>query len=350
MVLGVLLALVPSGLSANQGGTPRFQHVFMLIEENHERSRIVGNPNAPTFNQLAQTYGQATNFFGVTHPSEPNYVAGVGGDYFGIQDDDAYNCQSNATTPPPPMGGPGCGTKYSTPPGYPPHTINAPNLASQLDAAGLSWKGYFQALPSAGFTSTCAPGPGSQCLYASKHNGFINFASVQNSAADLQRLVPLDGPSGQLAADLASGNVPAFSYIVPDQCHDEHGLGSCTSATGGSCNDACLVSTSDTYAAGIINEIMQSPVWRHGNNAIVITWDEGDSDRSCCVTNPNGNPGGGNIMTIVVTNHGPQGGVQDATPYNHYSLLRTIESAFNLDCIAHACDADVKVMLPLLRN
>ena len=99
-LLGALVALMPGSLAAEQGGTTRFQHVFLLIEENHDRSQIVGNPNAPTFNRLAETYGQATNYFGVTHPSEPNYVAMIGGDYLGIQDDDAYNCQSNATIPP----------------------------------------------------------------------------------------------------------------------------------------------------------------------------------------------------------------------------------------------------------
>jgi hypothetical protein len=338
-----LLALLPKAVVADQGGMPRFQHIFVIIEENHERSAIIGNPAAPNFNRLANAYGQATNFFGVTHPSEPNYVAGIGGDYFGIQDDDAYNCQSNATLPPPPVGGPGCGSVYATPPGYPKHTISGPNLAQQLDSAGLSWKGYFQSMPSPGFLGTCAPGTGSQCLYASKHNGFINFASVQNSPADLNKMVPLDGTGGQLASDLSSGNVPNFSYIVPDQCHDEHGLGSCPS-------DSTNITTSDTYANDIVNEIMQSPAWKQGNNAIVITWDEGDSDLGCCGTNPNGNPGGGNVMTIVISNHGPTGGVQDPAPYNHYSMLKTIESAFNLGCIAHACDGGVNVMLPLMRD
>jgi phosphatidylinositol-3-phosphatase len=336
-----LTALLPRTLAADQGGISRFQHVFLIIEENHERSDIIGNSNAPNLNKYATTYAQATNYFGVTHPSEPNYVAGVGGDYFGIQDDDAYNCQSNATTPPPPAGGPGCGSHYATPPGYPPHTVSAPNLAQQLDEAGVSWKGYFQSMPNPGFTGTCAPGPGSQCLYASKHNGFINFTSVQNSQSDLNRMVPLDGPGGQLAADLQSGNVPNFSYIVPDQCHDMHGLGSCPSTQAN-------IAAADTYAGTIVDEILKSPVWKEGNNAIIITFDEGNSDQGCCVTNPNGNPGGGKVYTAVISNHGPDGGFQDSTPYNHYSLLRTIESAFNLGCIANSCN--VQPMLPLIRK
>jgi phosphatidylinositol-3-phosphatase len=339
-VVATLLALAPGHVGADPGGMPRFQHIFVIIEENHDRSQIVGNPNAPNFNRLANTYAQATNFYGVTHPSEPNYVAGIGGDYFGIQDDDAYNCITNATTPPPPLGGPGCSSAYATPPGYPNHVLTGkPNLAAQLDAAGLTWKGYFQALPSVGSTVTCAPGPGSSCLYASKHNGFINF--LQNNPSDLAKMVPLDGPGGQLASDLTNDTVPNFSYIVPDQCHDEHGLGSCPS-------DATNIGVSDTYASDIVNEILASKAWQKGNNAIFIFWDEGNTDQGCCVTNPNGNPGGGNIMDIVITNHGPQGGFQDSTSYNHYSALRTIEDAFNLGCIANSCN--VSSQLPLMRK
>jgi phospholipase C len=335
--IATFLALVPGHVAADPGGMPRFQHIFMIIEENHDRSQIAGNPNAPNFNHLASTYAQATNFFAVTHPSEPNYVAGIGGDYYGIQDDDAYNCVSNATTPPPPSGGPGCGSSYTS---YPNHVLTSkPNLAAQMDAAGITWKGYFQSLPSAGSTVTCAPGTGGNCLYASKHNGFINF--VQNNSTDLAKMVPLDGSGGQLASDLENDTVPSFSYIVPDQCHDEHGLSSCP-------NDANNISVSDSYASNIVSEILASKAWKQGNNAIFILWDEGNTDTGCCVTNPNGNPGGGNVMDIVITNHGPQGGFQDPTPYNHYSALRTIEDAFNLGCIANSCS--VSSQLPLMRK
>ncbi len=95
--------------------------------------------------------------------------------------------------------------------------------------------------------------------------------------------------------------------------------------------------------------IMSSHVWKDGNNAIVITWDEDDfSDAGqpgtgCC----GANPGGGHVATIVIRNHGAKGPTVDNTAYNHYSLLRTMEAAFGLPCLAHACDSVVPTMNPL---
>jgi hypothetical protein len=97
---------------------------------------------------------------------------------------------------------------------------------------------------------------------------------------------------------------------------------------------------------------MSSETWQRGRNAIVITWDEDDfSDAGlpgtgCC----GADPGGGHVVTIVITNDG-QHPITDSTPYNHYSLLRTYEAAFGLPCLANACDtaAGVKPMTPLFR-
>jgi hypothetical protein len=103
----------------------------------------------------------------------------------------------------------------------------------------------------------------------------------------------------------------------------------------------------------LVTRIQASPIWRNGNTAIVITWDEdGKADRvpgapqSCCVVDGH-NPGGGHIPTIVVTNHGPRG-LTDSTHYDHYSLLRTFEDAFGLDGhLRHAADPAVAPMAPL---
>jgi hypothetical protein len=117
--------------------------------------------------------------------------------------------------------------------------------------------------------------------------------------------------------------------------------------------DDGLVRSGDATIRTLIAQIQASPIWRRGNTAIVITWDEdGKADRvpgapqSCCVVDEH-DPGGGHIPTIVITNHGPRG-VADATPYDHYSLLRTIEDAFRLDGhLRHAGDPSVVPMTPL---
>jgi hypothetical protein len=163
-------------------------------------------------------------------------------------------------------------------------------------------------------------------LYASKHNPFLNFTGTQGALANMV-------PDTQLAADLAAGKLPDFSLIVPDQCHDMHGTGGCTDTSG-------LISAGDTYVGNTVRAIMASKSWRQGRNAIVITWDEDDfSDAGqpgtgCC----GADPGGGHVVTIVITNKGNKYPLTDNTAYNHYSLLRSYEDAFGLPCLANACD------------
>jgi phospholipase C len=313
--IGVLSVALPASVSAQKPivtgtGIPRYQHVFLIMMENHSYNEIIGNPLAPKINALAQTYGLATNYFGVTHPSEPNYVASIGGSFFGIQDDNSYLINK----------------------------IDAPSLASQLEDAGLTWKTYQQALPFPGYTGTRFPTSG-PTLYASKHNPFLNFANIQSNPAELQKIVP----DTQLAADLQSGDVPNLSYIVPDQCHDMHGTTGCS-------GDATLLPEGDAYVSHTVNAIMASDTWQHGNNVIVVTWDENDfstdTPNGCC----NATAGGGHVATIVIADHGSRG-VTDGTAYNHYSLLQTIEIAFHLGCLQNTCDTvNVRPMAPLLAN
>ena len=85
------------------------------------------------------------------------------------------------------------------------------------------------------------------------------------------------------------------------------------------------------------------PFWSQGNNAIVITFDEGNGTAGCC----DAVPGTGRVATVVITNNGPRA-LQDSTPYNHYSLLQTIQQAFGLGCLQYTCDtANVTPMTAL---
>src|SRR5215471_18458216 len=72
---------------ALSSGVPRYDHIFVIVEENHGLTDVIGNPAAPNLNTLARQFGLATMYFGVSHPSEPNYVAILGGDFFRIADD-----------------------------------------------------------------------------------------------------------------------------------------------------------------------------------------------------------------------------------------------------------------------
>jgi phospholipase C len=174
---------------------PRLNHVFVIVEENNGFHDVIGNRAAPNLNALARTFGLATDYFGVSHPSEPNYVGLLGGNTFGVNSDDAYWT----------------------------HEVRAPSLISQLDHAGISWKAYLQGSPHPGYQGICYPAkcngaPDSDPLFVSKHDGIQNYVSSLNPL-DWSRQVPI----GELPGDLASGNVPRFSYVVPDECHDMHG-------------------------------------------------------------------------------------------------------------------------------
>jgi hypothetical protein len=299
------LAAAPGPAAA---AVPHLDHVFVIMEENNGFHDVIGNPAAPNLNALARRFGLATDYFGVSpDSSESNYVALLGGSVHRVTSDDAYWTQE----------------------------IHAPSLISQLDHAGISWKAYLQALPYPGYQGICYPAkcngaPDSDPLYVSKHDGIQNYTTSLNPA-DWSRQVPI----GQLAVDLRAGDLPRFSYVVPDECHDMHGDPPYCLDSGNikDPQNQHLVAVGDAYLGQLVSEITHAPFWAKGNNAIAITYDNGDNSAGCC----DAKPGGGRIATVVVTSHGPRG-VRDGQPANHYSLLSTIQRAFGLGCLAHTCD------------
>ncbi len=316
---------------------PRYSHVFVILDENRNYDRILDPVVAPNISSLAKTYGVATRFYGEVHPSEANYVALLAGDTFGIHDDDAYYCHPASTQP---------FCDGASAPGYADHTISARHLGDQLQARGLSWKGYYESIPEAGSGAVVASDPAfdngtrKTALYASKHSGFMNFASVQTDPHRADRIVGFS----QLQTDMASGDMPAFAVIVPNQCNDMHGLhGEGVPADCDGLNEPALIRRGDAANGVLVRELMASPVWRSRENvAIVLTFDEGSGKtrEGCCGVTPDAvsNFGGGHIPTVVITNHGVRG-VADDTAYNHYSLLRTIEDAFGVtEHLRHADD------------
>jgi phosphatidylinositol-3-phosphatase len=322
-------------------GVPRYEHIFLIIEENRSYTEIIGEQSiAPNINRLAHLYGLATQFYAEVHPSEGNYVAMLGGDTFGIHDDDAFYCKPNTSD----TYCPGSGR-----PGYVDHSVSQRSLVDQLEARGLTWKAYMESIPTAGSTvarwpKSDQPGVPAE-LYAVKHNGFMSFSRVQNDPQRAQKIVGFD----TLLNDLAAGKMPNYAHIVPNQCNEMHGRddGPMTPEDCRKSNTSGLIKRGDKVVGDLVEKIMHSSVWQKRENvAIVITFDEnGKAERNqgpqgCCGYDPASaaNFGGGRIPTIVIANHGVRN-VSDPTPYNHYSLLRTTESAFGIDeYLAHAAD------------
>jgi hypothetical protein len=404
-ILGLSMAMCVGTAFAGEGkvpkGVPHLDHVFVIMMENHGYSQIVGNPNAPFTNQYANSVNSATNYFAVAHPSLTNYLEVVGGSNFGVHSDnnsDWHNSQCSpdlvagtVNTDNPASGNicpiSGTGTDAETPVidytnetqgppgninvdgkiGFPAaHGIAGKTIADQLAEHHGSYKSYQESLPvggadlinnSDGFFSNLTdfssilpllnpPLSSSDLvnLYAAKHNPFAYFQSTQegtNRRNTLQNTVNFDAFYG----DLASGNVPAFSFVVPNQCNDQHGRGN----AGAFCNfdplsngtqaglNPALIYQGDVTIQRLVTAIHASPVWQRGRSAIVVVWDENDYSLS-----PNTNQ----VLLTVDTNYGSHGRTSSRF-YTHFSLLRSIESGLGLPCLNHACDRSTNVMSDL---
>ncbi len=321
----------------------RIDRLFVIMLENHSQSSVIDNPNAPYLTSLAHTYTMADHYYGVTHPSMPNYIAAIAGDNFGIQDDEDENVVN----------------------------LDRPNLVDQLEARHVDWAAYMQDLPADKLARFGPARPDGTLisLYAKKHNPFVLFDDVKNDPARMAKVKDYRN----LGADLGSRHAPQFVWISPNQCNDMHG-GVYDTVTGhpetpcpyGSAkddaNDAALKQKADDFVRSTVHTIMGSRSWtRH--SAIVIVTDENDYTSNeptggwenadgCCDSPyvaagdprispnwPGGTYGGGLIPAIVVS-HDARGGRVDHTPYNHYSLLTTVEENWDLPYLGHAGDRD----------
>jgi hypothetical protein len=362
------LALIIMFCTSGEAATlPRYEHIFVIIGENKSYKQIIGNvADAPQMNSLASQYGLATEYYGVVHPSEGNYVAMLGGNTFGIHDDDAWFCQ-------PKQQHLDCEESFN--PNYQPHTINARSLMDQLEESNLTWKGYFEDLPAPGSTIIEHPSDDPdrpKYLYVASHNGFLNFTRVRQDPQMAEKIVPM----GQLAVDLVAGRLPNYAHIVLNMCNNMHGLDDvplneeykdCLFDRHKDETLSAVIRRGDNAIGEIVNQIISSAVWTNpGNAAIVITWDEDYSVYSCedntssnkegvqgcCSSYPGSPPDscGGKVATIVITNRGPLNR-KDPTPYNHYSLLRTCEEAFGIsEYLGLAGDKRVNPMTPLFEE
>jgi phosphatidylinositol-3-phosphatase len=255
-------------------------------------------------------------------------------------------------------------------------------IADQLVDAGLTWKSYQESLPLSGadgvnysngtasnltdFTDL-APLTAADSVvkaYAAKHNPFVYFRSVQEGTSwnnGLQNVVGFEGRRG-LYEDLATGNVPSLAFIAPNQCNDQHGRGNgdafCAFDFGADTSGLTygtqvglnpgLIQQGDVTLERLVTSIKASPVWREGRTAIVIVWDE--NDYSGISTMPNGLFPSQNQNKVILTvemNRDFEGGVKSNTYYNSFSLLRSLEEAFGLACLNHACDRGVSAMSDL---
>ena len=422
LVAGMLATPILAQEDRVPAGVPRLDHVFLIMMENHGYLQVIANPNEPYLNGLISggKVNLATNYFAVGHPSLTNYLEIVGGSNFGVRSDNApdwgsTSCTPNiasgvvnadgSTAPVPVENGNVCpisgtGTDATTPAVDTWNEIAGPFVAladldgvkqvlaaptvgktigDQLASDGKGWKSYQESLPvgsifgvnySNGTStnlsnfSTLSPLTASASvvqLYAVKHNPFAYFRSVQQGYDERNSLANVAGFDG-LYADLATGDVPALAFIVPNQCDDQHGRSNADAfcAFDYGANDSGytygtqvglnpgLIQQGDTTIERLVNAIHGSRAWRDGHNAIVIVWDENDYSGSTTqlsgmypVQNQN------RVVLTVETNYGKGSGIQSSNYYTSFSLLKSLEAGFGLPCLNHACDAGVNVMSDL---
>lgn len=266
----------------------RPSHLIVVIEENHSFQQIIGSPAAPFINQLAARGTLLTDYHAVTHPSLPNYIALLAGRTDRIRSD-CHRC-----------------------------TIPGPTLVDQLEAHGISWAAYMEGLP-----RRCSEVPDSGA-YTDAVDPFMHARTVRDSRPSCDRVLPFS----HFGAALAAGRLPTVVFVAPNLRDDMH---------------SGWVRTADAWLRRLIGELRASRLWRE-DTRVVVTFDEGSGGdaRSCCA----GLGDGGLVATIVAGPRVPSG--RDSTPYTHYALLRSIETAFGLPFLGHAGDEGTATILAVV--
>ena len=264
---------------------PNFSQIVIIIFENKEFGTVIGNPDMPYFNILANSYTLLTQHYAITHPSLPNYLSLIGGDTFGV-DSNCTDC-----------------------------FIDAPSLPDLIEESGRTWKTYQDDMPEPCYV-------GDTIRYVQKHNPFIYFDPIRLNQVRCKRsIVPLT----QLDEDISSGSLPNFIFITPDICYSAHD---------------CGLELADTFINQMMDKLVPALDSSGEPYLIILTWDEGQGNHSCC-----GLPesAGGRIATVLIS---PQvkNGFQDLTSYSHYSILKTIAEAWGLPYLGYAANEETNLI------
>jgi len=219
--LCLVLILLATSTAFSQ--LPAFSHVFIVVEENHNYSSVIGSSSMPYLNSLANKYGLATQYYANTHPSIGNYFELTAGQI--ITNNDSFN-----------------------------GTVSADNIVRHLLTAGKTWKAYEDSLPKAGYIS---PDTGN---YVRRHCPLSYFSDVVNSSTQKQNLVPFT----QFKKDLANNALPNYSFITPNLCNDAHN---------------CSLGTADSWLKTNIGPLINSASFQ-SNGLLIIVFDESANDNS----------------------------------------------------------------------
>jgi len=276
-IAGGLLALsavsgaISSGLSTQ---IPMPSHVVVVVEENRDFSQIAASPAAPFINSLAADSKAAlfTQSYALTHPSQPNYLMLFSGSSQGVKDD-------------------------HVPPGLP---FSTANLGASLIEAGMTFAGYSEDLPYAGFQ-----GP-TYGAYARKHSPWVNWQDGPIRGIPASANLPLT------AFPTRYDSLPTVSFVIPNQDNDMHNG-----------RDPASIARADKWLQHHLDGYIR---WAKTHNSLfILTFDEGRD-------------GGNNQILTLFVGGMIKGGKYDTT-ISHYSVLRTVEDMFGLPCAGESATA-----------
>ncbi|HLJ36942.1 MAG TPA: alkaline phosphatase family protein [Steroidobacteraceae bacterium] len=355
LLLPIILAFIAAGATAATPAVPPIRHVFVLILENQSYGASFGRSSqAPYLAQTLPSQGVLlTHYYAIGHASLDNYVALISGQAPNEQTqlDCPVFSEFQLSTPGLNRDGQALGSGCV----YPRQVRTLPD---QLEAAGLSWKGYMEDMgndpqrepESCGHVPLGANDPTGiptvKDQYAAKHDPFVYFHSIIDDRTRCEsHVVNL----ARLRADLASvASTPNYVFITPNLCNDGHDPKCADGREGG-------FTAINAFLRQWVPLITGSEAFR-ADGLLIVTFDESDSEgadgsTACCGEQPlpgaryapgfNG-PGGGRIGAVVLSPF-VKGGRMSEVPYNHYSLLRTVEAIFSLPPLGYAAQPGARV-------
>lgn len=328
----VVLALTGcvSSPSTAESAPRNVGHVFVINLENKNYLKTWGSDSVATYlsKDLRSQGVLLSQYYGIAHHSAPNYIAQISGQ--GPNSATEGDCtvyapfQQTGSGASDQLQGTGCV--------YP---SSVPTLAGQLTTAGKSWKAYMEDMQTPCEHPTLGAKDNHHSAkvgdeYATRHNPFVYFESITSSPQCQSNVLPF----GQLTSDLQSvGTTPNLSYISPNLCDDGHDIPCVDGSQGG-------LASADAWLRQQVPAILASPAYKQ-DGMLVITFDEADGTNAGPEGLLPGGTAGGRIGALVLSPF-IKGGTTSDTPYNHYSLLATIEDIFSLPRLGYAAAPGLK--------
>ncbi|KAI0105015.1 phosphoesterase family-domain-containing protein [Nemania sp. FL0031] len=261
-------ALTLSPTSSVKGKTfDRFVQIFL---ENQDYSIAAGDPNLA---YLATKGILLSNYYSITHPSQPNYVVAGGASTHGVIDDSFKRIDSDTET-----------------------------IVDLLEAAQVSWSIYQEDMPYSGFQGTYVNQQNGANDYVRKHNPLVSYDSV---GTDINRLAKTKNFT-LFDRDLAANTLPQWMFITPNMTNDGHDTS---------------VTVAGKWARSFLDPLLSNPNFNKDRTLIVLTFDESENYLAA-----------NRVFTVLLGNAVPSSkvGTTDSTRYNHYSLTKTVEDNWAL--------------------